>query len=119
MDAKHTVDWSHSTPEELESSLARTRDSLERHLGMLKERFGPKAGLRKFGLPVALGAAALAAAGIAWKLTHRERHARPKAAIRRLRVRGAGIADQIRALGMLAGMIRKGKPAIYIVEPRG
>lgn len=116
---RSVTDWSRTSPEELEKSIVRTRENLERHLGMLRERFAPKARLRRIAMPFAMACAGLAAGALAWKLTgSKPRHSHaPKATVARLKVRSAGIADRIRALRLLAGLIRKGKPGIFIVEP--
>lgn len=112
------TDWSHTPPEQLEKSIVRTRENLERHFGMLKDRFAPKARLRRIAMPFAMVVAGLAAGALAWKLTGKPRssHA-PKATLTRLKLRSAGIADHIRALRLLTGLIRKGRPGIFIVEP--
>jgi len=105
----------------LEESIARTPESLEHHLQMLKERMSPQAKLRRIGMPIALALAGLAAGSLAWKLTGRKSRPShsPKATVTRLKLRSAGIADHIRALRLLAGIIRKGKPGVFIVEPNG
>lgn len=70
-------DWSHSAPDDLEASIARTREKLQRHLELLKHKLDPQAKLRRVALPFAAIAAAAGIGALAWKLSGgRERHRR-------------------------------------------
>jgi hypothetical protein len=116
MAQRSVPDWTQASPEEIEESIALTRQSLDRHLEQLKEKFAPRARLRKFALPAALALAGALAGGLTWSLTRRKRHP-VQTKITRLKVRSMGIRDRVHALRLVLAMIRKGKPAVFIVEP--
>jgi len=109
-------DWTQATPEEIEASIAVTRASLDQHLEQLKGKFAPRARIRKMALPVAIAAAGLIAGGVLLMLSRRKRHP-VQTRITRLKIRSAGIRDRVHALRLVMAMIRKGKPAVFIVEP--
>jgi len=116
MAQRSVPDWTQASPEEIEESIALTRASLNHHLEELKEKFGPRARVRKLALPLAIAAAGLLAGGLVWSLSRRKRHP-VQSRITRLKVRSAGIRDRVHALRLVMAMIRKGKPAVFIVEP--
>jgi hypothetical protein len=116
MAQRSVPDWTQASPEEIEESIAVTRASLEHHLEQLKGKFAPRARIRKLALPLAIAAAGLIAGGIVLALGRRKR--RPvQARISRLKIRSAGVRDRVHALRLVMAMIRKGKPAVFIVEP--
>jgi hypothetical protein len=94
---------------------------MDERLSELGRKIRPGEKLRRAKLPLAAGAAALGAllayrAARAVIQSRSERHG-PKAGINRLRVKSAGMFDYIRALRLLATTVRKGKPAVFIVDP--
>ncbi len=109
-------DWTQGSPEEIEESLAVTRASFDRHLAQLKGKFAPRARLRKIAMPLAIATGGLIAGGLVWSLVRRKRHP-VHARITRMKIRSAGIRDRVHALRLVMAMIRKGKPAVFIVEP--
>ena len=111
-------DWSHSSAEEIEAGIARTRERLEDHLERLRSRFAPSATLRKLVLPAGLLAAGAAAGFLAWKMSRTPAPHGLKGKVSRLKVRTAGIREQMRALRLLFSVVRKGKPAVFVVEGR-
>jgi hypothetical protein len=116
MASRSVPDWTQASPEEIEESIALTRESLERHLEQLKRKFGPQARLRRLAVPLMIAGGGLLVGGLVWGLTRRKRHP-VQTKITRLKVRSAGVRDRIRALRLMLAMIRKGKPAVFIVEP--
>jgi hypothetical protein len=58
----------------------------------------------------------LLAGGLVWAMTRHKRHP-VRSKVTRLKVRSAGVRDRIHALRLVLSMIRKGKPAVFIVEP--
>ena len=109
-------DWTQASPEEIEESIVLTRARLDRHLEQLRGKFAPKPGLRRIGLGIAIAAGGLLAGAFVWRLARRDRHP-VQARITRLKVRSAGMGDRVRALRLLLTVIRKGKPAVFIVDP--
>jgi len=116
MASRSAPDWTQASPEEIEESIALTRVSLDRHLDQLKRKFTPRARLRRLAVPAGIAAAGLLAGGLVWAFTRRQRHP-ARTRIKRLKVRSAGMRDRVRALRLVLSMIRKGKPAVFIVEP--
>ena len=116
MVSRSAPDWTQASPEEIEESIALTRVSLDRHWEQLKRKFTPRARLRRLAIPVSIAAAGLLAGGLTWAFTRRHRHP-VQARIKRLKVRSAGVRDRVRAVRLVLSMIRKGKPAVFIVEP--
>ena len=111
-------DWSHASQDEIEAGIARTRERLEDHLERLKSRFAPSVTLRKLVLPAGLLAAGGAAGFLAWKMSRTPAHQGFKGEVSRLRIRSAGIREQMRALRLLFSVVRKGKPAVFVVGGR-
>jgi hypothetical protein len=116
MAQRSVPDWTQASPEEIEESIAVTRASLDHHLEQLKGKFAPRARFRKIALPLAITAAGLLAGGLVWSLGRRKRHP-VQTRVTRLKLRSAGIRDRVHALRLVMAMIRKGKPAVFIVEP--
>jgi hypothetical protein len=116
MASRTTPDWTQASPDEIEESIAITRANLDRHLRQLKRKFAPQARLRRMAMPGLIVAGSLLAGGLVLALTRRKRHP-VQAKITRLKVRSAGVRDRIHALRLVLAMIRKGKPAVFIVEP--
>jgi len=116
MASRTTPDWTQASPDEIEESIAVTRASLDRHLQQLKRKFAPQARLRRMAMPLLIISGSLLAGGLALALTRRKRHP-VQTKITRLKVRSAGVRDRIHALRLVLAMIRKGKPAVFIVEP--
>ena len=116
MAPRSAPDWTRASPEELEESIALTRASLDHHLEQLKGKFAPRARLRRLALPLGIAAASLVAGAVAWSVWRRKRHP-VQARITRLKIRSLGIRDRVHALRLVLSMIRKGKPAVFIVEP--
>jgi hypothetical protein len=116
MNQRSVPDWTQASPEEIEESIAVTRASLDRHLEQLKGKFAPRAKLRKAALPMVIAAAGLIAGGLVWAFIRRDRHP-VQARISRIKIRSMGVRDRIHALRLVMAMIRKGKPAVFIVEP--
>jgi hypothetical protein len=116
MPTRSVPDWTQASPEEIEESIAVTRMSLDRHLEQLKGKFAPRARLRRLALPIGIAAASLLAGGLVWALTRSKRHP-AHARMTRLKVRSMGMRDRVHALRLVLAMIRKGKPAVFIVEP--
>jgi hypothetical protein len=117
MDSRTAPDWTQATPDEIEESIALTRASLDRHLHQLKGKFSPQARFRRIAIPLGIAAAGIVAGGIVWFLTRKRRHP-VQAKVSRLKVRSAGIRDQVHAMRLLMTMVRKGKPGVFIIEPR-
>jgi hypothetical protein len=116
MAQRSVPDWTQASPEEIEESIAVTKASLDAHLEQLKGKFAPRARIRKMALPAAIAAAGLIAGGLVWSLARRRRHP-VQTRITKLKVRSMGIRDRVHALRLIMAMIRKGKPAVFIVEP--
>jgi hypothetical protein len=123
------IDWYKASPDEIKAEIARTRAHMDEHLRQLGRKIRPGAGAK--GLGASFAALALAAIGIlaigAFRRRMRARtwSGRMKAGMRgsnvrvkRFRIRSFGALDQIRVLQLAVSMFRKGKPAVYIVEPR-
>lgn len=114
-------DWNSATPDEIKAGIARTRAHMDERLSDLGRKIRPGDKLRRAKLPLAAGAAALCAL-LAYRaaravIQSRSERRRPKAGINRLKVKSAGMFDYIRALRLLATTVRKGKPAVFIVDP--
>lgn len=114
-------DWNSASPDEIKAGIALTRAHMDERLTDLGRKIRPGARLRKAKIPLAAGAAALCAllayrAARAVVKSRSERHG-PKAGIKRLKVKSAGVFDYVRALRLLATTISKGKPGIFIVDP--
>lgn len=116
MASRTAPDWTQASPDEIEESIAVTRASLDRHLQQLKRKFAPQARLRRMAMPLMIVSGSLLAGGLVLALTRRKRHP-VQTKITRLKVRSAGVRDRIHALRLVLAMIRKGKPAVFIVEP--
>lgn len=114
--SRSAPDWTQASPDEIEESIALTRASLDRHIQQLKSKFAPRARLRRIAIPLVIAAGGLLGGGLVWKLTSRKRHP-VQTKLKRLRIRSAGVRDRIYALRLVLSMIRKGKPAVFIVEP--
>ena len=114
-------DWSSASPDEIKAGIALTRAHMDERLTDLGRKIRPGEKLRKAKIPLAAGAAALCAL-LAYRAARSaikarsERHG-PKAGIKRLKVKSAGMFDYVRALRLLATTIRKGKPGVFIVDP--
>jgi len=117
MDSRTAPDWTKASPDEIEESIALTRASLDLHLEQLKGKFSPQARLRRLAIPIGIAAAGLLTGGIVWLITRKRRHP-VQAKVSRLKVRSAGIRDQVHAMRLLMTMVRKGKPGVFIIEPR-
>lgn len=115
MATQSAPDWTKASPEEIEESIAVTRANLDRHLEQLKGKFAPRQRLRRAAMAGAIAAGGLLTGGLVWMLARRRHPAQAK--LTRLKVRSAGIADRVRAFRLMLSVIRKGKPAIFIVEP--
>jgi hypothetical protein len=109
-------DWTQASPDEIEESIAVTRASLDHHLEQLKGKFAPRARIRKLAMPLAIAAAGLIAGGLVWSIGRRKRHP-VQTRISKIKIRSLGIRDRVHALRLVLAMIRKGKPAVFIVEP--
>ena len=119
------LDWHDASPDEIKAEIARTRAHMDERLSDLGRKLKPKVNMKRLQSPVA--ALSIAVAGfllfralrpksklVAWS---RSKHKRPGARIERLKVKSAGMFDYVRALRMLMTVVRKGKPAVFIVEP--
>jgi hypothetical protein len=102
---------------------------MDEHLRQLGRKIRP--GVRAKGLGVSFAALALTAVGalaigaVRRRLRARTLGGRMRAGmkgsnvkVKRFRIRSFGAFDQIRAVQLAVSMFRKGKPAVFIVEPR-
>jgi hypothetical protein len=130
------VDWFQASPDEIKSEIARTRAHMDLLLSQLGRKLRPKIFVSKLKLArlqIPLAALFIAVSGIvvfrairpepkpkAWmgKFQGKLGRIQNSAKVKRLEVRSAGLFDQIRALRLAAAVARKGKPAVFIVEPR-
>lgn len=111
------ADLEKASPEAIKNEIARTRAHMDERLSQLGRKIRPGIELRNLRLPMALLAAC--AAGIAaYFLARRAAKTGSGPTVRRFKVRTAGMMDHIRTLQLAASVVRKGKPAILIVEPR-
>ena len=130
------VDWFQASPDEIKEEIARTRAHMDLLLSQLGRKLRPKLFISKLKLArlqMPLAALFIAISGVvvfrairpkskpkAWmgRFNRQIGRIQTSAKVKRLEVRSAGILDQFRALRLAASVARKGKPAIYIVEPR-
>jgi hypothetical protein len=123
------IDWYRASPDEIKAEIARTRAHMDEHLRQLGRKIRP--GVRAKGLGVSFAALALTAVGAlaigAFRRRLRTRTLGGKmragmkgsnVKVKRFRIRSFGAFDQIRAMQLAVSMFRKGKPAVFIVEPR-
>jgi len=125
------IDLDHASTAEIKAEIGRTRMHMDEHLSQLGDKLKTKASSAYLWIPIGgllLGAIGYAAFRMVGKVS------KPKkwsdrvqggvdkfigaSAVEKLQVRSAGIFDQIRMLRLAVSAARKGKPAIYIVEPR-
>jgi hypothetical protein len=116
MATQRAPDWIHASPREIEEDIDATRENLRRHLDELRRKLTPSPRLRRIVVPAALAAAGMLAGGLTWLLIRRRRHP-VRARLKELKLRSAGARDQVRALRLVVRSIRKGKPAVFIVDP--
>lgn len=118
-------DWNSASPDEIKAGIALTRAHMDERLTDLGRKIRPgakvRARFRKARIPLAAGAASLCALLAYWAAraavkSRSERHG-PKADIKRLKLKSAGVFDYVRALRLLATTISKGKPGVFIVDP--
>ncbi|MDB5102830.1 MAG: hypothetical protein JWP91_519 [Fibrobacteres bacterium] len=118
------IDWNDASPDEIKAEIARTRAHMDARLSDLGRKFKPKVNVKRARIPAAVLAAALTgfllfrAFRPKSKLVSWSRRKKPASArMQRLKVKSAGMADYVRAIGLVMNVIRKGKPAVFIVEP--
>jgi hypothetical protein len=123
------VDWYKAGPDEIKAEIARTRAHMDKHLAQLGRKIKPKLNLRRLQIPVA-AFLLLTAGWVAFRMIRRRSklktwsgrirswNDRSNVKVKKIKLRSAGILDQIRALQLAVAAVRKGKPAIFIVEPR-
>lgn len=126
------VDWFRAEPDEIKAEIARTRAHMDEHLSQLGRKLKPRVNVSRLQIPFAAAFMALAGALLTRRFLFRSRRRtwmgmpvtdsrKPRSGIKadRFRVRSAvGALDNIRALQLAYAVARKGKPAVYIVEPR-
>jgi hypothetical protein len=125
------IDWYRASPDEIKAEIARTRSHMDEHLAQLGRKIKPKMNLKRMQIPVA-ALSVMMAGFLVFRLIRRRsklktwsgrvqagvRSAGANAKVKRLKVRSAGFLDQVRAVRLAVDVARKGKPAIFIVEPR-
>lgn len=111
------ADWKDSTPEEIKNEIARTRAHMDARLSDLGRKLKPRVNLKRLQIPAAALFLALSGLLIFRALRPRPFKAKAKAKVTRLKVKSAGMLDYLRTLKMLTTIVRKGKPAVFIVEP--
>jgi hypothetical protein len=117
-----TRDWQSAAPEDIKAGIASTRSHMDALLSDLGRKLRPKAALKRARIPLAAASAGLAAFAV-YKAIRAVRASRKPAylkspVLRRFRVKSLGILEYAQALRLLASVVRKGKPAVFIVEPR-
>jgi hypothetical protein len=123
------IDWYRASPDEIKAEIARTRAHMDEHLRQLGRKIRPGVGAKSLGVSVAALAltavGALAIGAVRRRLRTRTWGGRMKAGmkapnvrVKRFRMRSFGALDQIRAMQLAVSMFRRGKPAVFIVEPR-
>lgn len=105
-----------ASPETIKDEIARTRAHMDERLSQLGRKIRPRLELRKLQLPLII-LVSLVAGLAAFGMARSKRKTGAKAAVTRFKVRTAGMRDHIRTLQLVVSVIRKGKPAILIVEP--
>jgi hypothetical protein len=111
------ADLEKASPEAIKEEIARTRAHMDERLYQLGRKMRPRLEGRYLWLPLAIVAAFLAGSA-AYLLARRASHPKAGPTVTRFKVRTAGMIDHIRTLQLAASVLRKGKPAILIVEPR-
>lgn len=109
-------DLSEASPETIKAEIARTRAHMDDRLSQLGRKFRPRVNMGMIQIPLIV-LASLLAGFAAYRMASPKRKAGPKASINRFKVRTAGMRDHFRTLQLAVSVIRKGKPAILIVEP--
>jgi hypothetical protein len=114
------IDWFNAGPDQIKDEIARTRAHMDEHLSQLGRKFQPGAKFKRVGIPIA-AAMAMAVSGLMVFRGFRRHGRRGRGAaakVERLKIKSAGMWDQVRAVRLALNLARKGKPAIFIVEPR-
>ncbi|MDB5049293.1 MAG: hypothetical protein JWO30_2364 [Fibrobacteres bacterium] len=125
------IDWYRASPDEIKAEIARTRAHMDEHLAQLGRKIRPKANLKRMQIPFA-ALFVMVSGLVAFRLIRRRsklktwsgrvqagvRKAGANPNVKRVKLRSAGFLDQIRAVRLAINVARKGKPAIFIVEPR-
>jgi hypothetical protein len=115
--ARTKTDWNHSSPDEIKYEIARTRAHMDERLSDLGRKLKPRVNLKRLQIPAAAVFAAVTGLLIFRAVRPRPFKVKAKAKVTRLKVKSAGMFDYLRALKMLTTVVRKGKPAVFIVEP--
>jgi hypothetical protein len=120
-----SVDWHAASPDQIKAEIARTRAHMDERLSDLGRKIRPRINPKWVQIPLA-SLFALATGFIIFravrpksKLAAWSRKSHPSARVQRLKIKSAGMFDYIHALRLLSTIVRKGKPAVFIVEPHG
>lgn len=111
------ADLENASPEAIRDEIARTRAHMDERLSLLGRKIRPRMRSEYLRIPMAVLAAMLAGY-VAYRLARRSSGPKPGPSVTRFKVRTSGMLDHIRTLQLAASVVRKGKPAILIVEPR-
>ncbi|MDQ3001828.1 MAG: hypothetical protein M3Y08_11285 [Fibrobacterota bacterium] len=111
------VDLKDSSPESIKNEIARTRAHMDVRLSDLGKKLKPRVNLKRLQIPAAGLFLALSGLLIFRAVRPRTFKVKAKAKVTRLKVKSAGMFDYLRTLKLLTTIVRKGKPAVFIVEP--
>ena len=101
------------SPEEIRAGIERTREHMDEHLASLGRKLRPLSP-KRLKIPL-MAAAALGLGLTVFQLIRSKRH--PKPPKRELRWRSTNLFDQILLMKSLAMAVKKGKPAVFVVQP--
>lgn len=112
------------TPDQLQQEIEKTREHMDENLALLGKKLNPNR-LRNLQVPLVLGFLAITAIFLViryrkgWHVKSRRSSAlvKPKYAIKRMRLGTLGRWSQLRTFLQLVSVARRGKPAVFIVQP--
>lgn len=111
-----SVDYGRAAPEAIRADIEKTRAHMDETLALLGRKFRPDLFKRGRKIAAAVTAVLLGGLGLALVLTGRTRKRKRYASVHMRRA--GGWFDQILVMRALAAAARKGKPAVFIVQPR-